>query len=163
MSTAADRTVTVFGADANALVPVMEIMHAAFDPVYGEAWNAAQCAAVIGGPGVWLLIAELEGRPAGFALTRSIVDEAELLLIAVHPDARRCGVGAALLEAVLDGCRQRSVDRVFLEVRACNSAIGLYTSFGFCKVGERRNYYRGANGRLYDAHSYSLTLKNLKN
>lgn len=159
MSTAADHSVSVVGADATALVPVMEIMRAAFDPAYGEAWNAAQCAAVLGGPGIWLLLAELDGRPAGFALTRTVLDEAELLLIAVHPEARRRGVGAALLDAVLAGCRQRSVDRVFLEVRACNPAIALYTAWGFSKVGERPNYYRGANGKLYDAHSYSLTLK----
>ncbi|RJF90391.1 ribosomal protein S18-alanine N-acetyltransferase [Sphingomonas cavernae] len=163
MSTAADHAVTVFGADATALVPVMEIMRAAFDPVYGEAWNAAQCAAVIGGPGIWLLVAELDGRPAGFALTRAVLDEAELLLIAVHPEARRHGVGATLLDAVLDGCRQRSVNRVFLEVRAHNPAIALYTAFNFSKVGERCNYYRGADGKLYDAHSYSLTLKNSEN
>lgn len=159
MSTAANHIVTVTEADATALVPVMEIMRAAFDPLYGEAWNAAQCAAVIGAPGVWLLLAELNGRPAGFALTRAILDEAELLLIAVHPDARRCGVGSTLLGAVIEGCRQRSVKRLFLEVRACNPATALYTAWGFSKVGERRHYYRGANGELFDAHSYSLAVK----
>lgn len=156
----ATRDITVMQCDATALVPVMEIMRAAFDPVYGESWNVAQCAAVLGGMGTWLLLAELDGAPAGFALTRAIAGEAELLLIAVHPDARGQGVGSALLRAVIEGCRQRSVERVFLEVRACNPAISLYERSGFSKVGERRNYYRGANGKLYDAHSYSLALNN---
>lgn len=159
MSSATAHAVVVSEADMAALVPVMEIMRASFDPIYGEAWNAAQCAAILGGPGVWLLLAELDGRPAGFALTRAVAGEAELLLIAVHPDARRRGVGAALLDAVIRGCGERSVERLFLEVRACNPAIALYSARDFVKVGERRNYYRGADGKSYDAHSYSLILK----
>lgn len=160
MSTAAHPSIRISEANMTALGSVMEIMRAAFDPAYGEAWNAAQCAAILDGPGVWLLLAEYGGAPAGFALTRAIAGEAELLLIAVHPEARSNGVGAALLGAVLTDCRKRLVERVFLEVRACNPAISLYAGFGFSKVGERPNYYRGADGTLYDAHSYSLMLQN---
>lgn len=158
MNSADEGTIIINEADGSALVPVMEIMRAAFDPIYGEAWNAAQCAAILSGTGVWLLLAELDGRPAGFALSRAIADEAELLLIAVHPEARGQGVGTALLNTVVNDCLKKSVDRVFLEVRACNPAIALYSANGFSKVGERRNYYRGADGTLYDAHSYSRKL-----
>lgn len=150
--------IRVASADATFLAPVMEIMRAAFDPAYGEAWTSAQCAGILASPGTWLMIAELDGRPAGFALTRVIVDEAELLLIAVHPEARRRGIGDRLIAAVAQAARRRGASSLFLEVRSNNPAIVLYTSNGFSKVGERINYYRGANGDLFDAHTYSLSL-----
>lgn len=148
--------IRVVSVDASFLAPVMEIMRAAFDPAYGEAWTAGQCAGILASPGTWLMIAELDGRPAGFALTRAIVDEAELLLIAVHPEARRRGIGARLIAAVADAARRRGATSLFLEVRSNNPAIALYTEAGFSKVGERINYYRGTNGDLFDAHTYSL-------
>ena len=41
-----------------------------------------------------------------------------------------------------------------LEVRAGNPAIELYSASGFIRVGERRGYYRGRSGEVYDALSY---------
>lgn len=150
--------VRVASADATFLGPVMEIMRAAFDPAYGEAWTSAQCAGILSTPTAWLLMAELDGRPAGFALTRAIVDEAELLLIAVHPDAQRQGVGRKLIAGVAQAAKRRGATRLFLEVRSNNPALSLYTANGFSKVGERPNYYRGVNSDLFDAHTYSLPL-----
>lgn len=144
--------------DAAAIGPVMEIMQAAFDPVYGEAWNLAQCSAILGSTGVWLLYATLDDKPAGFALTRAIAGEAELLLIAVQPSAQGSGIGKALLAGVVEECQRQHVDTIFLEVRACNTAVHLYDRAGFRKVGERRNYYQGTDGKFFDAHTYSLKL-----
>src|SRR3546814_18830475 len=67
------------------LALVEPIMQAAFDPRYGEAWTRSQCAGVMAMPGVALTIAELDGRVAGFAIARTIMDEAALLLLAVAP------------------------------------------------------------------------------
>lgn len=154
-----DELIHIVPGDVGDLAAVMDIMRHAFDPAYGEAWNTAQCAGILGGTGTWLLIAEYEERIGGFALTRAVAGEAELLLIAVHPDAQGRGLGTALLRAVIDECHKRSVEKLFLEVRACNNAIAFYVDNGFRKVGERRAYYRGLDGRLFDAHSYSLPLK----
>lgn len=152
------RTVRVASADATFLNPVMEIMRAAFDPAYGEAWTSGQCAGILASPTAWLLIGELDGRPAGFALTRVAADEAELLLIAVHPEARGHGLGSRLIQAVAEGARKRGAERLFLEVRENNPAISLYLAQGFRKVGIRPGYYRGSDQTLFDAHSYSLSL-----
>ena len=133
---------------------VEQLMASAFDPRYGEAWTRGQCQSVLAMPGVWLILAELNGKPAGFALSRAIADEAELLLFATAPDQRRRGVGAALLRATIDACRARDLATLHLEVRAENEAIRLYDRHGFAKVGERRGYYRGRDGRAFDAHTY---------
>ena len=84
--------------------------------------------------------------PNGYAMARVLLDEAELLLIATLPDARRSGEGTALLKALLDELAKRQVARVFLEVVETNeAALALYQRHGFSVSGHRHNYYgRGA-------------------
>ncbi len=137
------------------LAQVNAIMQEAFDPRYGEAWTSAQCMGMLSLPGVWLVIASLDGGDVGFALARAIADEAELLLLATRPAARRRGVAGALLRAVIAEAQARGVRRLHLEVRAGNDAVWLYRREGFEKVGERRDYYRGRSGQLFDAHTYA--------
>jgi len=158
MTMQADQEIRIVRGDAVSLGAVGEIMASAFDPAFGEAWTVSQCNAILGMPGSWLLIAEEKNTPLGFALTRSGAGDAELLLIAVHKTQQKRGVGARLLEAVIADARRREIERLFLEVRACNSAIGVYKRAGFLKIGERRDYYRGKDGSVYDAHSYKLVL-----
>lgn len=140
-------------------LPVVDaIMREAFDPRFGEAWSRGQCLGIMAMPGVALLIASIDGAPAGFAMTRAIVDEVELLLLATVPVARRRGVGRSLVSAVIDSARRQGARRVHLEVRAGNDAIQLYRLEGFEKVGERRNYYRGATGQTFDAFTFSRSI-----
>ena len=140
------------------LAAVEPIMQAAFDPRYGEAWTRNQCTGVMAMPGVTLTIAEIDGTPAGFAIVRATMDEAELLLLAVDPKRRRRGIGSALLRAAVAACESQGVAKLHLEVRAGNEAAALYRKAGFEKIGERRNYYRGANGKLFDAHTFVRAL-----
>lgn len=137
------------------LAQVNAIMQEAFDPRYGEAWTSAQCMGMLSLPGVWLVVASLDGKDVGFALSRATVDEAELLLLATRPTARRRGVGGALLRAVVAEARGRGARRLHLEVRSGNDAVRLYRREGFEKVGERRDYYRGRSGQVFDAHTYA--------
>jgi ribosomal-protein-alanine N-acetyltransferase len=144
---------------AHDLSQVAGIMQDAFDPRFGEAWTSAQCMGMLSLPGVWLVIASVDGVDAGFALARITFDEAELLLLATRPGVRRRGVGGALLRAILAEARARSANRIHLEVRAGNDAVALYAREGFTKVGERHSYYRGKSGQLFDAHTYSRELR----
>ena len=78
----------------------------------------------------------------GYAITRTVGDESELLNIAVSPDRRGCGVGAALLDAVMTRCHHEGAAEMWLEVRESNvSAQSLYVSRGFATMGRRRRYY----------------------
>ena len=138
---------------------VMEIMNAAFDPTYGEAWTRSQCAGILPMAGVTLRIAEdAAGAIAGFALIRAIADEAELLLIAVDPGAQHQGIGAALVDDFRAFAKSRGAGRLHLEVRDGNSAIILYERAGFALVGRRRDYYRGRDGHKRDALTLALEL-----
>ena len=139
------------------LPAVMTVMETAFDSSFGEAWTAAQCAGLMPLPGVWLSIARSGGEAVGFALARAVAGEAELLLLAVRPDAQRRGIGKLLLNHFFRIALSRGADHLHLEVRDGNDAIRLYTRFGFSIVGRRRNYYSGGDGKQFDALSLAKT------
>ena len=96
----------------------------------------------------------------GFALGRVVLDEAELLTLAVDPDYRRMGLGRSLLNAFQAEAATRHATRAFLEVSAENApAIGLYLSAGYCESGRRRGYYRQPGGPAVDALVMSRVLE----
>ena len=141
----------------NGLADAMGVMGRAFDPHFGEAWNAAQCTGVLAMPGAELLIAR-GPDPLGFALVRTVIDEAELMLLAVLPEARGKGIGRAILKHSIDAATLAGATNYFLEVRSDNPAVALYQQVGLEQVGTRRDYYRGSDGNRRDALTYRLSL-----
>ena len=83
----------------------------------------------------------------GFILMRQAADEAEVLTVAVVPDARRRGTGAGLVRAACDEAHSSGVSAVFLDVAENNAgARALYARLGFTEAGRRSAYYAdGAN------------------
>lgn len=156
----ATRTLLLRSGFARDVDLVDAIMAQAFDPRFGEAWTRGQCLGVLAMPGVRLTLALLDDEPAGFAMVRTVLDEAELLLLGVVPAQRRRGVATALLRAVVADALGTGAAKLHLEVRAGNEAVRLYTGNGFAKVGERRGYYRGRTGQLHDAHTYAFLIAN---
>jgi len=144
---------------------VMEVMGEAFDPAFGEAWNRRQVSDALILGNCRCLVVDTALKPpegdtdaAGFVLSRQAADEEELLLIAVRPALRGRGIGTALMERFIAEARQRSVARLFLEMREGNPAETLYLKLGFAPVGRRKNYYnRGAISGI-DAISFALEL-----
>ena len=137
---------------ASDLDDVMSVMTAAFDPAYGEGWTRSQCAGILPISGVSLLLArDSRGEPVGFSLFRTVMDEAELLLLAVKPARQRSGIGQRLLHRFVESARAQGARRVHLEVRDGNPAVHMYRSAGFAPAGRRRNYYHGQAGEQFDA------------
>ncbi|MCR5828756.1 MAG: ribosomal protein S18-alanine N-acetyltransferase [Lachnospiraceae bacterium] len=78
----------------------------------------------------------------GYAVIRTVADEAELLRICVSKSARRNGFGRMLLSESLKTAKEDGAERVFLEVRSQNlPARSLYEKAGFEETGVRKNYY----------------------
>jgi len=81
-------------------------------------------------------------RLAGFILSRLVVDEAEILSIAVASMGRGRGLGRQLLETHLRRLAALGARCVFLEVDAGNvSALRLYRRAGFREIVRRNSYY----------------------
>ncbi len=132
---------------------VMKVMDDAFGTRFGEAWTRSQLSGILPMAGVSLTLAFDRSRETvvGFSLVRTVVDESELLLIAVLPSDQGRGVGSLLLDHFIGRAREEGVRRVHLEVRDGNPAIDMYRAAGFTPIGRRRNYYHATNGKRYDA------------
>lgn len=114
---------------------------------FSDPWSVHSFRSALDRPDVHMTVAEvrLEGGAsvvAGYLVAWFVADEGEIANVAVHPDWRRRGVGAALLDDVLAAGRAAGVGAMYLEVRASNTAAqALYASRGFHPVGRRRRYY----------------------
>ena len=83
-----------------------------------------------------------EGRIVAYGVLMLSPGEAQILNLSVVPDARREGLGRALLRRFVDDARRLGAEQIFLEVRVSNAAaIALYAAEGFAPVGRRECYY----------------------
>lgn len=89
---------------------------------------------------------EVNGKVVGFCILQPVLDEANLLLMGVHPNQQGKGVGYKLLDESIALLKNDPV-QIFLEVRESNlAAIGLYEKSGFHQIDLRRNYYPNVDG-----------------
>lgn len=89
---------------------------------------------------------------AGFVLSRMVVDEAEILSVAVSIGGRGRGIARKLLDLHLRRLAGLGVRTVFLEVGQDNApALRLYRRAGFREVGRRDAYYGDAAGNTTTA------------
>ena len=110
-------------------------------------WRTAEFAALLDQPGTFVT-----GDAHSFAMGRVIADEAELLTIAVPPEARGMGRGRALLGRFEAEAAARGATAAFLEVAADNAAaLSLYHAAGYAQAGSRPGYYRRPDGVAVDA------------
>jgi ribosomal-protein-alanine N-acetyltransferase len=146
-------------APADDIDRIMEVMAAAFDPAYGEAWTRRQVEDALLTGNCHYGLALDQGFCAGFYLTRSAFDEEELLLLAVSPQFRRKGIGQSLIDQFKQEARQRGAARLFLEMRRGNPAESLYLRNSFTPVGVRPNYYRTKQGDRLDAITFTSEIE----
>ena len=82
------------------------------------------------------------GRVLGYVGLMYVLDEGYISNVAVRPEARRQGIGDALIDALAEKAKALKLAFLTLEVRESNApAIALYAKHGFHPVGKRKNYY----------------------
>lgn len=83
----------------------------------------------------------------GFAISRVVLDEAELLSIALDPEVQGLGLSTLLLQRHAERVRRAGAACLFLEVAIDNAAaLALYRGAGFVEIGRRKGYYTGGPG-----------------
>jgi ribosomal-protein-alanine N-acetyltransferase len=108
-------------------------------------WSARQFSDSIGSHVAYALLRG--SRMIGYLFYQQVIDQAELLNIAVKPSFQGEGHGTYLLDLCID-MLDDSVKHLYLEVRASNvSAIELYLKKGFIHTGRRAAYYHTENAR----------------
>ena len=145
---------------------IMTVMASAFDPDFGEAWTRRQVedALLVGNCHYFLAASEcrrvISGEEAaGFSLSRTGVDDEELLLFAVTPEHRNKGIGQYIINKLICAARRRGANRLVLEMRRDNPAESLYRKNGFQPIGIRRNYYRKSDTSWIDAITFECLIK----
>ena len=89
---------------------------------------------------------EQANQVVGFCILQPVLDEANLLLMAIHPSQQGKGLGYELLDYSIQQLKNNPV-QIFLEVRESNiPAIHLYEKTGFHQIDLRKNYYPNIDG-----------------
>ena len=110
---------------------------------FSDPWSENSVASELKNPLSCWLVAEEDGVVAGYIGSQTVMDESDMMNVAVHPDHRRKGVAESLVNELIEALKKRGSRCLTLEVRASNEpAKTLYEKLGFVQVGLRRNYYR---------------------
>lgn len=96
-----------------------------------------------------------DGRVVGYLCLKRLLDEAEILDVAVDGNFRGRGIGRILVRWAVDFCRRHAAIVLRLEVRVGNDeAIALYRRLGFREVGRRKRYYENGDDAILMEFSY---------
>ena len=110
---------------------------------FSDPWSERSVASELDNPlSLWLVA--LDGdTTVGYIGSQTVLDETDMMNVAVAPSHRRMGIGAKLVTALIAALQERGSRSLTLEVRASNqNAQKLYAKLGFTQVGRRPNYYR---------------------
>ncbi|MYN69588.1 ribosomal protein S18-alanine N-acetyltransferase [Streptococcus suis] len=114
---------------------VLVVMQSVYDQ---SPWTLEQIASSMASQDEDYYLAYEGQELVGFLAVQTVLDEMEILQIAVKTDFQRLGIASQLMAAVMDWDGD-----IFLEVRESNSAAqALYTRQHFTKIGKRKDYYR---------------------
>ena len=130
--------VEIIAMTAEDISQVAELEKACFSDPWPESVLAQE---LVNELSLWLVAKDGE-TVLGYIGSQSVLDESDMMNLAVRASARRQGIARRLVTALCKALSERGVRSLTLEVRASNApAIGLYESLGFSQVGLRPNYY----------------------
>lgn len=110
---------------------------------FSDPWSLRSVESELTNPLSLWLVAMADDQVVGYIGSQTVLDEADIMNVAVHPAYRRTGIAAALLQELQRRLTANAVHSLTLEVRASNdAAICLYHRLGYVQVGRRPNYYR---------------------
>ncbi len=129
--------ITVMPVERKQIKKVAELEKACFS----EPWSEETLLDALA-HGTKIFTAVRDKEVLGYVGITTVLDEGYITNVAVFPQYRRQGVGAALVKRVFDLASEQSLSFVSLEVRESNAgAIALYEKFGFKVEGKRNNFY----------------------
>lgn len=109
---------------------------------FSEPWSLASIEKEMINPVASYFVAEEEGQVIGFGGMWHVIDEGEIINIAVHKAYQRQGIGRVILNQLMSVARERHLVVMHLEVRASNEAARrLYLNQGFQCIATRKAYY----------------------
>ena len=99
---------------------------------FSDPWSENSIASELENKLAFWLVATEEDRVAGYIGSQTVMDETDMMNVAVHPDFRRKGIAEALVNDLVENLKKRGSHCLTLEVRTSNTpAITLYEKLGF--------------------------------
>ena len=127
---------------------------------FADPWSEKALELLLG-DGAYGVVCLQDGRIMAYGGVLWAPFEGQITNIATHPTARRCGMGAAVLEHLIAVAIEKGCEQLSLEARVSNlPAISLYERYGFEKMGLRRGFYKHPTE---DAYVMCLSLDKTKN
>lgn len=116
---------------------------------FDRPWSGAEIAKLMENQAVFALVARTGDEMRGFVMAWAAAGDAELITVAVVPEARRQGVGVSLVTAAGVAALVRGAASMHLEVAEDNAAArALYLKLGYEEAGRRHAYYAGEGGSV---------------
>ena len=110
---------------------------------FSDPWSERSVASELTNKLAYWLVALEEDAVAGYIGSQTVMEETDMMNVAVHPDYRRRGIAEALVNGLVEALKEQGSHCLTLEVRASNEpARNLYEKLGFTQIGRRPNYYR---------------------
>ena len=110
---------------------------------FSDPWSEKSIASELDNKLAFWLVAAEGDTVAGYIGSQTVIDETDMMNVAVHPDFRRKGIAEALVNTLVENLQKMGSRCLTLEVRTSNApAIALYEKLGFAEIGRRKNYYR---------------------
>ena len=110
---------------------------------FSDPWSERSVASELNNQLAYWLVAVDGDVVAGYIGSQTVMDETDMMNVAIHPDYRRKGIAEMLVNALVEALKERGSRCLTLEVRASNEpAQMLYEKLGFSQIGRRPNYYR---------------------
>lgn len=109
---------------------------------FGQPWSESSIATYAEKGNTIFVVARRGQEVVGYIAILCILDEGNLVSIAVHEECREMGIATELLDIAYEKAAERGVASINLEVRESNeAAIALYEKEGFAKIGRRKGFY----------------------
>ena len=119
------------------------------DSCFESPWSLKAFESELENPIAFYFVAVSDGEVIGYCGYWWTFGEAQITNVAVSPEFRQKGIASALMDEMINHCREMDVYSITLEVRVSNNAaISMYEKYGFERVGLRPKYYNNQEDAL---------------
>lgn len=140
-------------------VPDLEQVCAIEKGIFSDAWSRQGFVDSLNNEHAILLCVVDKDQVLGYCCLYTMIDEGEIVNVAVDERYRKKGIGAVMIAELLNLGREKGVEQFYLEVRESNiPAQRLYQKMGFETAGIRKNFYEKPVENALIMHCHTLPL-----
>ena len=127
----------------------IEKVSSTFSTQFDEFWSISTLKSDFEENSSTYIAAKIDNNVIGLAGVKIILEQADIMNIAVRKDFRRLNIGSMLLENLILISKNAGCKKIMLEVNEKNlPAIHLYKKYGFKQISIRKKYYNNQENAI---------------